>query len=179
MRFLLLAVSAFMFAPPVWAAEPVAPEPVAPVSDVYACASIATDAERLACYDTAVGRLKAAEQAGEVTIVDPVKVRQLEKEAFGFSIPSLPRLALPKLGDPTALGDEPGVEEMTFTIERVRPGDKSAFVMTNGQVWKNIDTAKAMQFKAGKTVLIRRASMGSFLMKLDGGTTSIRVKREE
>jgi len=73
-------------------------ETAASTQDVYACATIETDAERLSCYDSAVGRLKAAEDAGEVATVTREEVEQVKKDSFGFSIPSLPKLALPKLG---------------------------------------------------------------------------------
>ena len=43
------------------AAMPALAEDVS-TSDVYACKDIVSDADRLTCYDAAVGRLKAAEE---------------------------------------------------------------------------------------------------------------------
>jgi len=54
----------------------------ASTSAVYACASLGDDGERLACYDAAVGRLQAAEEAGEVTTVSRAEVEEVQKEAF-------------------------------------------------------------------------------------------------
>ena len=81
-----------------------------PIADVYACAGEADDAARLACYDAAVGRLKSAEEAGEITTVTREEVETVRRESFGFSIPSLPSLAMPKFGG----GDGDGLEEVTF-----------------------------------------------------------------
>ena len=52
--------------------------------DVYACTSVAEDADRLACYDAAVGRLQEAEAAGDVTTVTRKEVEQVRQHSFGF-----------------------------------------------------------------------------------------------
>ena len=83
--------------------------------DVYACAGIGTDAERLACYDAAVGRLKAAEDAGEVTTITRSEVEKVKRDSFGFSIPSLPSLALKKGG-----GSDKELDEITTGVTSVR-----------------------------------------------------------
>ena len=107
----------------------------ASTDDVYACAGISTDAERLACYDAAVGRLKAAEDAGEVTTITRSEVEKVKRESFGFSIPSLPSFALNKSGG------EAEVEEVTVPIRSVRAGPygKVTITLENGQVWSQID----------------------------------------
>ena len=59
---------------------------------VYACKTIAQADERLACYDRTVGRFEEAEKSGEVVTVSKTAIEKVEKDAFGFNIPSLPSL---------------------------------------------------------------------------------------
>ena len=141
--------------------------------DVYACAGISTDAERLACYDAAVGRLKAAEDAGEVTTVTRAEVEKVQRESFGFSIPSLPSFALKKSG-----GDA-DIEEVTLPIRSVRAGPygKLTITLDNGQVWTQIDDNK-VRAKNPEEAQIYQAMLGSYKMKIDGGR-AFRVRREK
>jgi hypothetical protein len=55
---------------------------------VYACAEKTPDAVRLACYDQAVSALRTAQAQGEVTAIDKGQARQIERESFGFNLPS-------------------------------------------------------------------------------------------
>ncbi len=145
-------------------------------SDVYACKSITTDAERLACYDAAVGRLKAAEEAGEVKTVTRKEVEQVKRESFGFSIPSLPNFAFGKKDD----GGEAATEDLKELTEAVASvgGTRGALRVTlaNGQVWVQIDDKKVAP-KHQSEARIYEAALGSYKMKLDGGL-AFRVRRE-
>ena len=143
---------------------------------VYDCASIADDTERLACYDNAVGRLKAAEDAGEVTTISRAEVETVQREAFGFSLPSLPRIAMPKLG-----GDDDGeIKEITFGVDSIRESRVNGLTVTleNGQIWQQTDSRSVTysKRKGVEEATIKQAAFGSFMMKLDGGT-AFRVKR--
>lgn len=142
--------------------------------DVYACAGISTDAERLACYDAAVGRLKAAEDSGEVTTITRSEVEQVKRDSFGFSIPSLPSLALRKSGS----GDKE-LDEVTAAVNSVsRDGaGRWRIRLENGQVWVQTDD-KSVRAKNVKEARIYSALLGSYKMKLDGGL-AFRVQREQ
>lgn len=59
---------------------------------IYACKSITDPQKRLACYDSSVGRFEAAEKSGEVVTVSKTAIEKVERDAFGFNIPSLPSL---------------------------------------------------------------------------------------
>lgn len=157
------------------------------IDQVYACAEIAAESERLACYDRAVGRMREAQSRGDLLAVDREQARTIEREAFGFSLPSLPRLfgrrddAEPGgagASDASGLG---GVEELAFEIARVsrRPNGPATFTMTNGQVWVQIDDENARSAREGGSVTIRRATLGSFLMSVDAGGPAIRVRRQQ
>ena len=59
---------------------------------IYTCKSISSAQERLACYDNSVGRFEEAEKNGEVVTVSKTAIENVEREAFGFNLPSLPSL---------------------------------------------------------------------------------------
>lgn len=141
---------------------------------VYACAQIGEDAERLACYDAAVGRLKAAEEAGEVTTISRADVDAVQRESFGFSLPSLPKIAMPGLG-----GGDDELDHVTTAVSEVRadPYGKAVVTLDNGQVWRQIDDTRVLAVRRGaEEAEIQRAALGSFKMKLDNGR-SFRARR--
>lgn len=145
--------------------------------DVYACKDIASDAERLACYDEAVGRLKAAEDAGQVKTFTRKEVEEVKRDSFGFSIPSLPKLAF---GSKDESGeDKPDeLKEITLPVKSIG-GTRGALIVTleNGQVWVQTD-GKGVNPRGQKEARIYEAALGSYKMKLDGGL-AFRVKREK
>jgi hypothetical protein len=174
---LVLALAGGAFAQP-------APDVRSPevLTKVYACATIQEAGERLACYDSAVGQLKTAETTGQFTAVDAAGVRQIEREAFGFSLPSLPRLAMPRLGGGEAGGgaDADRTAEIAMTIARVGSFEgRQSFVMDNGQVWVLVDSASNRLARAGAAVTIKRATLGSYLMSVHAGGTALRVRRAQ
>ena len=143
-------------------------------SDVYACAETSDDAARLACYDSAVGRLKAAEEAGEVTTISRTEVEKVKRESFGFSIPSLPSLALRKSGTP-----DKELEDITAPVRSVRMDSAGRLRVTleDGQVWVQTDD-RSMRAKDAKEAHIYQAMLGSYKMKLDG-RVAFKVRREQ
>ncbi|WP_416878622.1 hypothetical protein [Litorimonas sp.] len=62
------------------------------LSAVFACKSETDPMERLACYDAAVGQFEQAQQSGELITVSKSQIEEVERDSFGFSIPSLPKL---------------------------------------------------------------------------------------
>ncbi|MGB3627223.1 MAG: hypothetical protein WA989_15430 [Henriciella sp.] len=136
---------------------------------VYACIDVADDLERLACYDAAVGRLKAAEETGDVVTVTREQVEEVKRDSFGFSLPSLPKLVMPKLGG----DDDSEIKEMTIAVDRISRGGDGKFIvyLENGQVWQQIESKKVYySAKRGvENVTIKSAALGSFRMQFDDG----------
>jgi len=60
---------------------------------IYACKAITAPEERLACYDNSVGQFQAAEKSGNVVAVSKTTIEKVERDAFGFNIPSLPSIS--------------------------------------------------------------------------------------
>ncbi|MEQ9505836.1 MAG: hypothetical protein RLO80_06160 [Hyphomonas sp.] len=151
-----------------------------PTDAVYACASVTEDAARLACFDSAVTALRTKEEAGLVQTIDVARIETIEKEAFGFSMPSLPNL----FSRQSASGDKitrDEVEEITVGVKSARiqgVTGRALLVLDNGQTWEQTDTAKvpASTLRKAKEVRIRKAALGSYMITVDGGR-SFRVKR--
>jgi hypothetical protein len=68
-----------------------------PVDGVLACRGIADIETRLACFDAAAATLAAARDGGDIVIVERDDVEAVERDSFGFNLPSLPRFRLPVL----------------------------------------------------------------------------------
>jgi len=173
MKSILLPMVVMGFAAPLAGAQD--DQPIS-TQAIYACAEITEDVERLACYDETVGRFEAAEAAGEVTTISKSEVEEIKKDSFGFALPSIPRIVMPKFGD----GDKEALDSVTIAVtevERLRY-DNLRVTLENGQVWEQTD-GKRVQFSKRLGVdsaKITRAAFGSFKMKLDNGV-SFRVKR--
>lgn len=159
-----------------WIGTAAAQTPVAPpavLEQVYACAALTGESERLACYDSAVGRLREAQTSGAFVGVDRVQAEELNRESFGFSLPSLPRLF--------GQGGPPETPSVSATLERIsRGGDgKALFFLSNGQVWAQIDTESVRNVRSGAAVTVRRAAMGSFMLSPEDSNRAFRVRRHE
>lgn len=137
---------------------------------VLACKTISDPAERVACYDTAVGRLEQAQAQGEVKVITRADVEKVQRESFGFRIPSLPSFASGK-------DDDGKLERVVEPVTSVSSaGGKLRIVLENGSVWQQIDD-KAIRTRKAESAEIFEATFGSYKMKLDDGL-AFRVRRE-
>lgn len=138
---------------------------------VLACRVIEDPAERVGCYDAAVGRLEAARAEGEVKVITRAEVEKVQRESFGFRIPSLPAFGGGETSGAT------GLERVTEAVKSVSgAGGKLRVTLENGSVWQQIDDKK-VRARDVETAEIFQAAMGSYKMKLDGGL-AFRVRRE-
>lgn len=97
---------------------PTLADEVDPLADIYACANIADDSARLACFDSAVSATQTAQQAGEFRTLTRQDTERVQEDAFGFSLPSLPSFRLPSIGrEANALADAVPSEAQTATSE--------------------------------------------------------------
>jgi len=156
-----------------------------PLDKVYACAAMTDSAARLACYDAAVAGLKQAQSAGEVGVVSRDQIQKAEKDAFGLQRPALAELVekpVPATAPATQkAADVQSPDKVTLAISEVSkgPDGRYRFTMENGQVWRQTDEATLGGLsQKGLTAEIRKAALGTFMMKI-GNRTAIRVKRVE
>jgi hypothetical protein len=68
-----------------------------------------------------------------------------------------------------------GISAEVATIAR-RPTGEMVVTLANGQVWAQLDSDTRARLKAGDTVTIRRAALGSYLL-VTPGKMAMRVKR--
>jgi hypothetical protein len=131
----------------------------------------APDATRLACYDGAVAEVGKLIASGELVIVDHERVAKVKRQAFGFSLPSLSLFER---------SDKPQeLEQVTSTVTHASMGGdgKWTVALDDGSVWQQTDAGNIAKYpKKGSRVEIRKASMGSYFMNLDG-QRALRVKR--
>lgn len=108
--------------------------------------------------------------------VDRAQAQQIERESFGFSLPSLPRL----FGSNRNAEDDQ-IAEVTGAVARVRHNAEGKAVITldNGQVWTQIDDARSNRLEQGGVVRVRRAALGSFMMSVEAGGPALRVRRTQ
>lgn len=185
MKRILLA-SAALFA----AAAPAAfPETNLRATDnLYRCAELTDDAERLACFDARVAELRTAEDTGAVRTVDTAEIEKIEREAFGFSLPNL-RLALRGFsGDgkedterAQRVAEAEEITEVTLPVASVsenRVTGRLTVTLKDGQVWEQVDSRSlpAGKIRNAKEARIRRAALRSFMLSIDD-SVAIRVKR--
>ena len=150
-----------------------------PLNMLYQCAEITDNTERLACFDNNVASLQGKEKRKEIVAIDAEAAKKIKREAFGFSLPSLPKLGLPSFG---GSGDD-GPEALTLKVKSVRKvGRIYEFRMENGQVWRQASGRFNYIPKGDLVATIKSASVGSYLMSLSNGKERVRgmgVKRTE
>ena len=166
------------------------------VDAVIQCKSVENAEDRLACYDNAVGRFEDAQKSGDLVTISKSEVENVQKDAFGFELPSLPKLgrlfgrnksdsaeaAVEGTTEPEKLGfnDVKFVELDILRTERLGNG-RTKIYLVNGQEWVQRDDKRVKIYKAkgGRAdyAQIKKASLGSYLMRINDKGQSIRVQR--
>ena len=139
---------------------------------LIACRAISESAARLACYDAAAGALDAAQQQGELVVIDRVQANETRRQLFGFEAPSLPSL----FGGAAV----PDIDAIETTLQSASQGGDNRWVfrLADGGVWRQIDSEPVrFQNRAGQEVRVRKASLGSFMLTV-GGSRAVRVRRQ-
>ena len=146
-----------------------------PLKGLYACADITDNMARLACYDQVAGKLETAEENKELVAIDAKAAKKIKREAFGFNIPSLPKLGLPRIGS----GEK--IDALVAEVESVKKvRRKYVITLKNGQVWTETGGYLNYVPKGDLTATIKSKSMGSFMISLSNGkstTRGLRVSR--
>jgi hypothetical protein len=167
--FAFLAVS-----PTIVASAPKAPGRAELVKALSACRALTDPTERLACFDKTAAALDEAQTKGDVVIVDRHEVQEVKRQAFGFSLDALS--VFDKGGK--AAPEDTSINAVAKAAVQNATG-KWIITLEGGAVWRQIDTDTLnIDPHPGSKVHIRRASLGSFLMSIDG-QNSIRVHRDE
>jgi hypothetical protein len=168
-RFVL---SMLLLSAPTLALAQAAPPADSVLLPLYSCAEKTDPMARLACFDAAVSDLKGKEARKEVVAIDQARVQTLRREAFGFRIPSLPKLGIPDFGASKDDGiDDKQVKAITEVLG-------SALKTTDGQTWQLTETVNFFPPRRRPfNVIIRQAALGTYLLQIEGGNRSWRAKR--
>jgi hypothetical protein len=140
-----------------------APSRAAVLQGLLDCRAKSDNAERLACYDQAASAMDQAEAKGDIVVVDREQARAVRKQAFGFTLPSL---SLFERGEkPEQIDRVSGV----IAASHADANGKWVLRLEDGATWRQIDGEPPHRDpKAGMTVEIKTASMGSYLLSVDG-----------
>lgn len=154
------------------AAEPDRPDDY--IGDLAKCQSLTDDPARLACYDEKVAAMVAARDAGTVRLVDREVVRRTRRELFGFALPNIGLLK-----DSDGASDAMETLQTTITSVRYQKSGDIRFTTEEGALWEIIKPPKRLtQVKAGDSVEFRKASMGTYFIRI-GNQMGVRGKRLE
>ncbi|THD64808.1 hypothetical protein [Phenylobacterium sp.] len=138
------------------------------------CRKLTDNAERLACFDKAAAIFDEAEAKGDVVVVDREQAKQVRRQAFGFSLPSIAifeRGAKPE--------EDIATTEGVVASARKLPTGKWEVKVQDGGTWVQIDSTEIpIDPKPGQKVKISKAALGSYAMSV-GNQRDVKVRREQ
>ena len=145
------------------------------------CRHIEKIAERVVCYDRIVdSHLSTA--TNDMDSNDRVEATTPPEKAVSDAVPDAQSLfgtndAEAKRIIETSLAIEQ-INEIQAIVTDVRKSatKKLTVILNNGQVWRQLDSQR-LHLKSGEAVIVRKASLGSYLMEKKSGGRSMRVKR--
>ncbi|MEH3121824.1 MAG: hypothetical protein PGN16_07560 [Sphingomonas phyllosphaerae] len=153
-------------------ADPASPDRSGVAEAVIRCRAIAGDTERLKCFDAAAGALNGAIAARQVVVVDRAKVEAERRARFGERR---------RAADLPSLQDADGNKLDTLTGKLAQAAQTSdgnwSFTLADGSRWLQTDgQAFAVAPRAGETVVVKRAALGSYKLTV-GRQPGVRVRR--
>jgi len=139
-------------------------------TDIVACRALADAAARLTCFDATTKALEDATDNRQIVMLDQDDVRKTKMSLFGFSLPKIP-----------FFGESDAEQEAEFKqidgnlagVQAIGAG-KYQFTVKDAGVWQTMEATPVL-LKDGKAFAIKRGTLGSFLLVING--RGIRVKR--
>jgi hypothetical protein len=135
------------------------------LDDLRGCRAIADVAARAACYDSNVGTLIGAVEAGDVKLVDREEVRKTRRQLFGLTLPET------ELLKPDARDAAENTELFETTIASGRQVGPATwrFTTVEGAVWEiNNPPRKIAPIMPGDKVVFKKASLGYYFIRING-----------
>ena len=144
----------------------------AAVQNVLDCRGLTDANARLACFDKTVAGMAEAETKGDLVTIDREQRRQVRRQAFGLSLPSL------QIFDHGEKGEDADRITSKVTSASRGAGGKWIVELEGGAVWRQTDDTDLYKSPhAGSIAIVRKAALGSFFMKVDGDS-AFRVHRD-
>lgn len=128
------------------------------------CRSLADAAARLACYDALADGVAAARNgtaAGSATTAAAAQPPTARAQQFGLDKPS----------------DDLEFIESSIAGRFEGWGARSMFRLANGQIWQIADDSEAFAMLDNPRVRVRRGSLGSYYLEVEGVRRAPRVRR--
>ena len=163
-----------------WPAQAQTQTQTSPLNAIYACASIVDDTERLACFDKNVPIIKVKEEKKEIITIDEESAKEIERDSFGFSLPSLPKLGILK-----PKSEKSKSSTKYFQVKSITNSRKGVTItMENDHVWRQISGDIGIIPKGTVTAKVKPGTLGTFFISLknENGKSSrkgARFKRVE
>ena len=139
-----------------------AERPAKTLAAVTACRSIVDPAQRLACYDAAVGPFVDAIARGDLKVIDREEVRQTRRSLFGFELPRLPFFS----GD-DSVRDAPKEIDTTVASSHEAGYSNWSITMADGSVWQTKEPLPRDP-RGGQAVKIKAGALGNYFLGVNG-----------
>jgi hypothetical protein len=139
------------------------------------CRSIADDAARLTCFDSAATNLQQATERRDVVVVDRAQIRESRRRLFGLPVPDLGGM-FGGGGD----DEEGGISSIESIVASAVQGGDGRWVvrLEDGSTWAQTDNLLiAGRPRRGNPVRVERGALGSFRMRVNG-QPAVRVRRQ-
>ncbi|MCK5431293.1 MAG: hypothetical protein KAJ03_01045 [Gammaproteobacteria bacterium] len=140
------------------------------------CRQIEEIAERVVCYDKIADSHFPMESSDRVETTSPPEISKSNAVPDTQSLFGKNEAEAIRIVEDSLAIEHISQIEATVTDVRKSAYKKLTVTLDNGQIWRQLDS-KPMPLKSGETVIVRAASLGSFLMEKQSGSSSIRVKR--
>ena len=157
-RLVIATAATLVAAGPARAATP------ATTAEFLACAAEKDETRRLACFDEAVVRVRAA-PANPAPVVAAAPLSQEEKFGLRGELKQEKAQKVPELQE---------LEQLQAQVTKVstKPHGELVVTLENGQVWTEIQTNSGARVKAGDRVAIKAGALGSFLLVAPNGRST-------
>lgn len=161
---------------------------------LLACAGLSRDADRLACYDRAVeavsaeARAAASARAAEAQRLAVAEAAAAKAAAEAAAAAAKAKAAADVEARKAAFGgeqigkprvDPEEVTEVASTVTEIMTNSSGlgVFLLDNGQLWKQVDTASLGRAKAGDAVVLSKGFMGGYRLTFSKSGRWVAVKR--
>ena len=148
------------------------------ISEIIECKNVISDKDKLDCFEKNIDKIEKAFPIATLGEKDrKIEIQRIEKEKKEDSFGVLQNV------NPIASKENKGLNSLSSTIKKnewVSFG-KIKIELQNGQVWKQVDSTpyRGPKDLKGRSVEITSASLGSFLLKIDGIGGKFRVRRDK
>ena len=150
-----------------------------PLSGLYACEALASNAAQLECFRAETAKLRAAGPPAGQPVVNRGSISAPERVAITEKAAEQPAIDESKKFVPLRKDVAPKTRKLAISSSTTY-GSKGylRFTLENGEIWQQMQSAHIRMGKGEPDVLtIKKASMGSSLGRVNDKRPSFRMKR--